>query len=106
MRLISRIVLGQNFTVIAGRASRLLSAPAIHKRLRRRMRMDGRHQAGHDDVGSGSLKSKLPLAIAVSLALALSSCGVKNDLVLPDGKPTPKGQKDPSKPPAQQQQGI
>jgi predicted small lipoprotein YifL len=33
------------------------------------------------------------------LALALASCGVKNDLVLPDGKQTAKGQHDPSKPP-------
>ena len=24
--------------------------------------------------------------------LGLASCGVKNDLVLPDGKPTPKGE--------------
>ena len=28
----------------------------------------------------------------------LASCGVKNDLVLPDGKPTAKNQHDPSKP--------
>jgi len=41
--------------------------------------------------------------LAISLALSLSSCGVKNDLVLPDGKPSPKGEKDPSKPPQQQQ---
>ncbi len=33
------------------------------------------------------------------LALMLVSCGVKNDLVLPDGKQTAKGQHDPSKPP-------
>jgi predicted small lipoprotein YifL len=33
------------------------------------------------------------------LALMLASCGVKNDLVLPDGKQTAKGQHDPSKPP-------
>ncbi len=44
--------------------------------------------------------------VAIALAIALSSCGVKNDLVLPDGKPTPKGQKDPSKQPAHQQQGL
>jgi predicted small lipoprotein YifL len=34
-------------------------------------------------------------------ALPLSACGVKNDLVMPDGKPTPKNEKDPSKPPPQ-----
>jgi predicted small lipoprotein YifL len=41
----------------------------------------------------------LRLIAAVALALALASCGVKNDLVLPDGKQTAKGQHDPSKPP-------
>jgi len=38
----------------------------------------------------------------VSLCMALlflASCGVKNDLVLPDGKQTAKNQRDPSKPP-------
>jgi hypothetical protein len=43
------------------------------------------------------------LALAFSLALGAAGCGVKNDLVLPDGKPSPKGQKDPSKPPQQQE---
>ena len=41
----------------------------------------------------------LRLVAFLALSLALASCGVKNDLVLPDGKPTAKGQKDPSKPP-------
>jgi predicted small lipoprotein YifL len=41
------------------------------------------------------------LALILTLSLALAGCGVKNDLVLPDGKPTPKGEKDPSKPPQQ-----
>ncbi len=39
------------------------------------------------------------LAAVALLALMLASCGVKNDLVLPDGKQTAKGQHDPSKPP-------
>jgi predicted small lipoprotein YifL len=48
----------------------------------------------------------LRLTLALVLALAVASCGVKNDLVMPDGNPTPKGEKDPSKPPpTQQQQG-
>ena len=46
---------------------------------------------------------KLRLILALVLAFSVSGCGVKNDLVLPDGKPTPKGDKDPSKPPTQQQ---
>jgi predicted small lipoprotein YifL len=35
----------------------------------------------------------------LAVLLLLAGCGVKNELVLPDGKPTPKGQHDPSKPP-------
>ena len=38
-----------------------------------------------------------------TLALGVASCGVMNDLVMPDGKPTPKNEKDPSKPPQQQE---
>ncbi len=41
----------------------------------------------------------LRLLIVLSLALALPACGVKNDLLMPDGKTTPKGEKDPSRPP-------
>ena len=39
------------------------------------------------------------ILVAVAFAFALASCGVKNDLVMPNGKPTPKGQHDPSEPP-------
>jgi len=39
------------------------------------------------------------LLLAFALALSLGACGVKNDLLMPDGKPTPKNQQDPSKPP-------
>jgi predicted small lipoprotein YifL len=39
------------------------------------------------------------LAAVALVALMLASCGVKNDLVLPDGKQTAKNQHDPSKPP-------
>ncbi len=49
---------------------------------------------------------KLRIVLAVAVALSVAGCGVKNDLLMPDGKPTPKGQKDPSKPPAQTQQGL
>jgi predicted small lipoprotein YifL len=39
------------------------------------------------------------IALALALAFSLSACGVKSDLVKPDGKPTPKNQHDPSRPP-------
>jgi predicted small lipoprotein YifL len=47
---------------------------------------------------------KLRVILALALALGVAGCGVKSDLLTPDGKTTPKGQKDPSKPPPQQQQ--
>ncbi len=53
-------------------------------------------------VLSDSIRSKAALILVFALAFALAGCGVKNDLVLPDGKPSPKGEKDPSKPPQQQ----
>jgi len=46
------------------------------------------------------MKSALNLALALALLLSVSGCGVKSDLVMPDGKATPKGEKDPSKPPS------
>ena len=39
------------------------------------------------------------LMLAFVLVFSLAGCGVKNDLVMPDGSKTAKGQKDPSKPP-------
>jgi predicted small lipoprotein YifL len=41
----------------------------------------------------------LRLLIVVSLALAVPACGIKSDLLMPNGKSTPKDQKDPSRPP-------
>jgi predicted small lipoprotein YifL len=34
----------------------------------------------------------------IALSLVLASCGVKTDLVMPNGNDTPKDQNDPSKP--------
>ena len=42
------------------------------------------------------MKKFLPLLL---LALGLAACGVKSDLVRPNGTPTAKTQSDPSKPP-------
>jgi predicted small lipoprotein YifL len=41
----------------------------------------------------------LRIVLIVTLALSASACGVKNDLLMPNGKETPKNEKDPSKPP-------
>jgi hypothetical protein len=37
--------------------------------------------------------------LLAALALVVAGCGVKNDLVKPNGPATPKDQSDPSKPP-------
>jgi predicted small lipoprotein YifL len=41
----------------------------------------------------------LRLLLGLSLIFAMSACGVKNDLLMPNGKPTAKNEKDPSRPP-------
>jgi len=41
----------------------------------------------------------LRLLLILSLAVSAAACGTKNDLLTPAGKETPKGQKDPSRPP-------
>lgn len=37
--------------------------------------------------------------IVVALSLLVTACGVKNDLVKPNGQATPRDEPDPSKPP-------
>jgi predicted small lipoprotein YifL len=39
------------------------------------------------------------LLIFAMLALVVTACGVKNDLAKPNGQPTPRDERDPSKPP-------
>jgi predicted small lipoprotein YifL len=39
------------------------------------------------------------LAVSISLALVLGGCGTKSNLDLPNGKPAPKDERDPSRPP-------
>ena len=41
-----------------------------------------------------------PSALSLALALTLAGCGTKTELLLPNGKPNPAGQKDPSQPPS------
>jgi hypothetical protein len=39
------------------------------------------------------------LLLFVALAFAVTACGVKNDVVKPNGQATPKDEHDPSRPP-------
>ena len=48
---------------------------------------------------AGEAQMTMRLMLAFVLVFSLAGCGVKNDLVLPDGSKNAKGQKDPSKPP-------
>ncbi|HEX3673685.1 MAG TPA: lipoprotein [Rhizomicrobium sp.] len=41
----------------------------------------------------------LRLFLVLSLTLSVAACGTKSNLDLPNGNTTPKGQKDPSRPP-------
>ncbi len=41
----------------------------------------------------------LRLFLVFTLALSAASCGTKSNLDMPNGNQTPKGQKDPSRPP-------
>ena len=45
-------------------------------------------------------KTASALFLAALMATSLSACGVKNDLVKPNGQPTPSGERDPSRPPS------
>lgn len=44
------------------------------------------------------MKTALKGVTLLLLVLAATACGVKSDLVTPDGHATPHGQKDPAKP--------
>ena len=44
--------------------------------------------------------SLLKLTLAAGLAFGIAGCGTKTELLKPDGKPTPKDERDPSQPPS------
>ena len=46
------------------------------------------------------MRIALRLALAFAILVSVSGCGVKSDLVKPNGQPTQKTDKDPSKPPS------
>ena len=62
----------------------------------------GRHRAGPGEgtaqplAGSSEMRK---LIILAAVAIALAGCGVKNDLVKPNGQATPRDEQNPSKPP-------
>lgn len=61
----------------------------------------GRH-AGGTPAFPGSSAPNLFVRVALALALMLpaAGCGTKTELLMPNGKPTPHDQRDPSQPPS------
>ena len=55
-------------------------------------------RAARPSLFSGS-RSLPGLVVLVALSLLVAGCGVKNQLIKPNGQSTPKDQPDPSKPP-------
>ncbi len=47
-----------------------------------------------------SAATVLKLFVAFALVLPVAACGTKTELLLPNGKPTPRDQRDPSQPPS------
>jgi predicted small lipoprotein YifL len=41
----------------------------------------------------------IAIALALAFVLPLAACGTKTNLDLPNGKPAPKNERDPSRPP-------
>jgi len=44
--------------------------------------------------------SLLKVTLAAALAIGVAGCGTKTELLKPDGKRTPRDEKDPSQPPS------
>ncbi len=61
----------------------------------------GRTARRYADATASAPRSPLlpKLAVLIVLAFAVAACGVKNDLIKPNGQATKKDDHDPSKPP-------
>jgi predicted small lipoprotein YifL len=47
-----------------------------------------------------SVTTALKLFVAAALVMPIAACGTKTELLMPNGKPTPRDQRDPSQPPS------
>ena len=52
------------------------------------------------ETSASSTLSFLKVVAALVLAVSLAGCGTKTELLKPDGKPTPRDERDPSQPPS------
>ena len=68
-------------------------------RLRRAQRANSLLNGLCPSSGSSAL-SLWKLGMITILALGIAGCGTKTELLKPDGKPTPRDERDPSQPPS------
>lgn len=61
------------------------------------MRNETRFSADNAQMAQLSLWK---LALVAVLAIGIGGCGTKTELLKPDGKPTPRDERDPSQPPS------
>lgn len=52
------------------------------------------------EPSASSALSLLKVTLIAGLALGVAGCGTKTELLKPDGKPTPRNERDPSQPPS------
>jgi predicted small lipoprotein YifL len=60
----------------------------------------GRALGGLRASSAYSALSLLKVTLALALAIGIAGCGTKTELLKPDGKPTPRDERDPSQPPS------
>ena len=68
-------------------------------RLRRAKRADSFLRVLFETPGF-SVLSLLRGTLVAALAIGIAGCGTKTELLKPDGKPTPRDERDPSQPPS------
>ena len=67
-----------------------------------RLRRAQRANSFLSDLRASTASSALSLwkvTLALTLAVGIAGCGTKTELLKPDGKPTPRDERDPSQPP-------
>jgi predicted small lipoprotein YifL len=72
----------------------------LKKMLTQKRRVISRNQFCSAFLLRFSKATILKLAVAFALVMPATGCGTKTELLMPNGKPTPRDQRDPSQPPS------
>jgi len=57
-------------------------------------------QITFENISAAQRRTLLAAALGWALAIGVAGCGTKTELLKPDGKRTPRDEKDPSQPPS------